>query len=66
MSLGHVSDIEETTLRAGAAAVAHSDPSLQAVNGRGTTGLKGGGGPLFKLPPLTALAGVLIRGWSEG
>jgi NAD+ diphosphatase len=62
ISVNHGSN-EETTSGAGAAALAHSDPALQAV---GTTGLKEGSGLLFKLPPLTAIAGVLIRDWAEG
>jgi NAD+ diphosphatase len=43
--------------------VGHSSNNEEITSG--TAGDKGGG-LLFKLPPLTAIAGVLIRDWAEG
>ena len=53
----------------GAAALAHSDPSITSKEGtmktRGTP-VEGPNDPPFRVPPMTAIAGVLIRQWAEG
>lgn len=50
----------------GAAALAHSDPSIIANEAKdGAKVLVEQGGPAFKVPPETAIAGVLIRQWAE-
>ena len=55
-----------------ASALAHSDPNLQqdddvreASPGTIKTG-QDASDPPFRVPPLTAVAGVLIRDWVEG
>ena len=52
----------------GAAALAHSDPSITAKEG--AAGAKvlvnEPGAPSFRVPPVTAIAGVLIKQWAEG
>ena len=57
----------------GAVALAHSDPSVNAkeTSGEGEVDtpvnvVNHDGEPPFRIPPLTAIAGVLIRHWAEG
>jgi NAD+ diphosphatase len=53
-----------------AAALAHSDPSITASANVKTTEPRGkisdDEEPPFRVPPMTAIAGVLIRHWAEG
>ncbi|KAF7981908.1 hypothetical protein HWV62_31507 [Athelia sp. TMB] len=48
----------------GAAALAHSDPSIAAKEVKVL--VEEPGAPSFRVPPVTAIAGVLIRQWAEG
>lgn len=51
----------------GAAALAHSDPSIQASEGKDATAKPvADHEPSFRVPPTTAIAGVLIKDWVEG
>jgi len=54
----------------GAAALAHSDPSITSSANANTvepqTKITDGEEPPFRVPPMTAIAGVLIRHWAEG
>lgn len=48
----------------GAAALAHSDPKIEAAMPKEEEG--GKDEPPFKVPPLTAIAGVLLQHWVDG
>ncbi|TFK54553.1 hypothetical protein OE88DRAFT_1655272 [Heliocybe sulcata] len=53
----------------GAAALAHSDPNVEQNKAKQQeieAAAKEGDGPLFKVPPKTAIAGVLISDWAHG
>ncbi|KAL0955787.1 hypothetical protein HGRIS_002001 [Hohenbuehelia grisea] len=58
------SDSNQST---GAAALAHSDPSIQAAEKPVENSIPASDmEPPFRLPPVTAIAGVLIRDWATG
>jgi len=55
--------------QAGIAALAHSDPSImakEAAMAKPQEQVDKGDEPPFRMPPLTAIAGVLIQHWAEG
>lgn len=50
----------ESEAQKGASALAHSDPDAKE------TSVNHDKEPPFRMPPLTAIAGVLIHQWAEG
>lgn len=59
----------ENTQQQGAAALAHSDPSIQQNKARQQEiekEVRQGNAPPIKVPPRTAIAGVLISDWAHG
>ena len=67
-------DKDKDQSQQGAAALAHSDPSITAKEMLSTTvntaetqvKTSNEEEPPFRVPPMTAIAGVLIQHWAEG